>query len=176
MLLFRLPQKEKEAHRDLSKVLAPLFCSCNPSFFNSASLQCIACGANQTRSSDNWHSFPRQKKILKVAPWKCLYLHSSVYQPISSPGNDSPFRMTVQCTTVDNNGEPNSQAQRKLEKLRESQRALESEAEARRRTKEEAEALGQKAKEKHRSAWNDPDGIVFSNVLYYGNDAGSPAV
>ncbi|MGH0181228.1 UNVERIFIED_CONTAM: hypothetical protein FKN15_006331 [Acipenser sinensis] len=44
---------------------------------------------------------------------------------------------------------------RKLEKLRESQSALESEAEARRRTKEEAEALGQEAKEKHRSAWNE---------------------
>ncbi|XP_058848635.1 meckelin [Acipenser ruthenus] len=172
-------------------------------------IYCEGCGlAHSGVCCLYWHSFPRQKKMLKVPPWKCLYLHSrsdsscalthrrnlmqrissgrpivlqipellsqfpqpvfyelflqysdsqgneslwpvpvmsspgssqvqqrfflvdgltgrqdnlnskpqyvtyasklvlSVYQPISSPGNDSPFKMTVQCTTVDNNREP----------------------------------------------------------------------
>ncbi|KAK1163496.1 meckelin-like isoform X1 [Acipenser oxyrinchus oxyrinchus] len=35
----------------------------------------------------------------------------SVYQPISSPGNEPPFKLTVQYTTVNINGQPNSQTQ-----------------------------------------------------------------
>ncbi|RXM31158.1 Meckelin [Acipenser ruthenus] len=133
-------------------------------FFNSASLQCSACGANQIRSSDGLQCVCKdgytvtdvgspivecaacmgglcfkEPSITEVLAYNnltaCQLLTnmvilsfnaldsraynlykkalatSVVYQPISSPGNEPPFKLTVQYTTVDINGQPNSQAQ-----------------------------------------------------------------
>ncbi|MGH0122332.1 UNVERIFIED_CONTAM: hypothetical protein FKN15_055092 [Acipenser sinensis] len=118
-------------------------------FFNSASLQCSACGANQIHSSDGLQCVCKDgytvtdvgSPIVECAAcaynnltacqlltnmvilsfnaldsraynlYKKALATSVVYQPISSPGNEPPFKLTVQYTTVDINGQPNSQAQ-----------------------------------------------------------------